>query len=645
MLNKTWYTGNTYAILALKLLFVLFLLSVSRMLIYFFNVSLFSDIRTGHLIYISLAGLRFDLFTLVIANFPFIVLNAIPLALKYNKTYQSLNNVLFYILNALALMVNFIDIIYFRFTLKRMTFDIFDYVDGNSNEIISLIPDFIHDFWFPFLLYIFFVILLVWVGEHVKIDYKKQKHYRLKNYLFDSIKFVFIAILFVIVGRGGLQYKPTHIVDAGQHTKPRYFPIILNTPFTIIKTKDESGIAEKSYYRNKEELDMVFSPVQHSRGIPEDFNDQNIVILVLESFTSEHSRYLNPTLQNGKYQGYTPFLDSLMKQSLTFRGFANGQKSIEGIPAIISGIPSLMNSPYLISPYAGNEINSLPGMLKSKGYTSAFYHGGTNGTMSFESYTKIAGFDKYYGRYEYDNDEDFDGKWGIFDEEYLQYTANMLDVTEEPFMACIFTLSSHHPYTIPDKHKDRFPKGTLKIHESIGYTDYSLRMFFNSIKKSDWFNNTLFVITADHTYGGKYPFYKTSVGDYAIPVVFYHHNEDWEKLSGLTVQQTDILPSLLDYLNYDKDYVAFGQSVFDSISDRFAISYLSGVYQMIQGDYAFEFDGEKDISLFNYKIDSLLSVNLIHQEDSITTEMGKLSRAIVQQYNDRMIHNELTVKE
>lgn len=116
-------------------------------------------------------------------------------------------------------------------------------------------------------------------------------------------------------------------------------------------------------------------------------------------------------------------------------------------------------------------------------------------------------------------------------------------------------------------------------------------------------------------------------------------------MSGLTVQQTDILPSLLDYLNYDKDYVAFGQSVFDSISDRFAISYLSGVYQMIQGDYAFEFDGEKDISLFNYKIDSLLSVNLIHQEDSITTEMGKLSRAIVQQYNNRMIHNELTVKE
>jgi phosphoglycerol transferase MdoB-like AlkP superfamily enzyme len=334
-----------------------------------------------------------------------------------------------------------------------------------------------------------------------------------------------------------------------------------------------------------------------------------------------------------------------MQQSLVFRGYANGQKSIEGIPAIISAIPALMSSPYLISFYAGNEINSLPALLKAKGYASAFFHGGTNGTMSFESYTKIAGFDKYFGRTEYGNDDDFDGKWGIFDEEFLQYSADIMNDMQEPFVTCIFTLSSHHPYTIPEKHKNRFPKGNLKIHESIGYTDYSLRRFFETVRNFDWFENTLFVITADHTYEGDSRFYKTSVGNYAVPIVFYHHNNNWNGLSKHIVQQTDILPSVLDFLNYDKDFVAFGNSVFDTVADRFAISYLSGVYQLIQNGYTLKFDGENDVSLFNFEQDSLLKKNLIHVEDSVVIGMSNLTKAVIQQFNNRMIKNELTVRE
>jgi len=642
--KRTWYLGNTYSVLGLKFLVVLILLLISRLLIYFYNVSLFAGITTGHFLHITIAGLRFDLFTFVAVNLPFIVLNSFPIKYKYHRPYQWVNNLLFYVVNSIVLMANFIDIIYYRFTSKRMTFDIFQYVESNSTEIVSLIPNFIRDFWFPFILYIIFVVVLVWVCKRFKVDPDKGKIYGLKQYLYDTIKFILIAILVVILGRGGLQYKPIHIVDAGRYTQPRYFPLVLNTPFTILKTMDESGLSEKNYFTNKEELESIFNPFHLGHQRPDGFKNKNVVIIVLESFTTEHSGYLNPKLQNGNYSGYTPFLDSLMKESLVFKGFANGQKSIEGIPAIISAIPVLMSSPYLISPYAGNEINSIPELLKNKGYSSAFFHGGTNGTMSFESYTRIAGFDNYYGRTEYGNEEDFDGKWGIFDEEFLQYSANVLNETKEPFMACVFTLSSHHPYTIPEKYKDQFPKGTLKIHESIGYTDYSLRKFFDTTRDFDWFDNTLFVITADHTYGGNSRFYKTSVGDYAVPLVFYQHNNDWKRLSDQIAQQTDIMPSVLDYLNYDMDYVAFGNSVFDTIADRFAISYLSGVYQIIQNGYVLKFDGEKEISLFNFEQDSLLKKNLISTEDTVVKEMSSITKAVVQQFNNLMIKNELTVK-
>lgn len=590
-------------------------------------------------------GLRFDLFTLVIVNLPFLFFNSVPLRIKYNKAYQLVNNLLFYFVNTIALMLNFIDVIYFRFTQKRMTIDVFDFIDENSKEVFSLLPDFILDFWLPAVLWIIFALLLVWAGSHIKVNYLLINKYKRRNYIADTIKFILIFILFIIAGRGGLQNKPINIVNAGEYTEPRYFPIILNTPYTIIKTNGEYGLKEKSYFNNEQELNRIFTPVHRGSNKMGIFKDLNVVIIILESFTAEHSAYLNPKLDNGNYKGYTPFLDSLMKHSLVYRGFANGEKSMDGIPAIISGIPSLMSSPYLLSPYVSNDINSIAGLLKEKNYSTAFYHGGTNGTMGFEAYTKIAGFDKYYGRYEFDNDDYFDGKWGIFDEEFLQFTADRLNQSSKPFLSVIFTLSSHHPYTIPKKHKDKFPKGTLDIHESIGYTDYSLRRFFNTIKNEEWFDNTLFVLTADHTYAGYYPFYKTSVGRYSIPMVYYKHNEDWNEKSEIIAQQTDIVPSVLDYLNFKGDNVAFGQSVFDSTANRFAASYLYGIYQLIQGDYVLKFDGKKNVSLYNFANDSLLQHNLIKNEDSIIQEMSNLSEAIIQQYNNRMIHNNLTVKE
>jgi phosphoglycerol transferase MdoB-like AlkP superfamily enzyme len=545
---------------------------------------------------------------------------------------------------AVALALNFIDVIYFRFTQKRMTIDVFDYVKENNNEIVSLIPVFIRDFWLPFVVWIFFIWIMVCASRKIKVDYRLKNRYNLKNYIFDTVKFIFIFLLSVIISRGGIQNKPINIINAGEYTEPEFFPLLLNTPFTIIKTKDETGISQVKYFESEEYLDCIFTPVHSFQKDTDDFKNLNVVILILESFTAEHSGFLNPEIENGKYKGYTPFLDSLMEHSLVFKGYANGEKSIDGIPAIISGIPSLMNSPYLLSPYAGNSINSMAGLLKEKGYSTSFYHGGTNGTMGFYAYTKIAGFDNYFGRYEYDNDLHFDGKWGIFDEEFLQYAAKNLDQMKNPFLSVIFTLSSHHPFTIPEKYKGRFPKGTMNIHESIGYSDYSLKRFFDTVSRMDWFDNTLFVLTADHTYEGYFPPYTTSAGKYSIPIVFYIRGADWEEKEDLIVQQTDILPSVLDYLNYDKDFIAFGNSVFDSTASHYAVSYLFGIYQLIQNEYLLKFDGEKDIALYNLKNDITLKDNLLGKEDSVQQKMNLMVKAIKQQYDSRMINNQLTIK-
>ena len=528
-----------------------------------------------------------------------------------------------------------------------MTFGIFKFIGENRSEISALLLDFIRDYWIAFIVWIFFLIILVFIGRRIVADPEKRFSYSLRNYRNDSITMILGIAFIILAARGGLQNKPIDLITAGNYTEPKFFPVILNTPFTMLKSVDRGGIKAIDYFSDENELEAIFTPVIHFNNPEDSFKKLNVVFIIVESLTTEHSGYLNPKLENGNYKGYTPFLDSLMKQSLVFRGFANGEESMNGIPAILAGIPSLMDRPFLISPYVSNKFNSIAGILHQKGYSTAFYHGGTNGTMGFDSFAKIAGFDSYLGRNEYNNEDDFDGNWGIFDEPFLQYSAQKLDETPQPFFATAYTLSSHHPFTIPEKYKNKFPKGTYIIHESIGYTDFALKRFFDKISKSSWFDNTLFVITADHTFGGYNDFYKTWVGRYSIPIIFYHPalNEDLKKISELTVQQTDIFPTILDALNYNGEIVAFGRSVFDTIHERVAVAYKTGIYQTIKDGYVYHFDGEDDLALYNFKNDSLLATSILKNEKAVAEDLRKITKAYIQQFNNRMIDNQLTVDQ
>ncbi len=635
--------GGAYSVLLLRLTVALIFLSVSRILIYFFNVGMFPGLDLPDFGVLLIAGLRFDLFTLAAVNIPYIILLSFPCKYKYTKFNRTISDILFYSLNIIAFAVNFIDLIYFRFTLKRTTWDVFDFLDKNADEVVSLLPDFISDFWFPSILFVFFSVAFVIISSQLKLNLNYSSNYGRKQFLTDSLKAIIIGLFTTVAIRGGIQDKPINIINAGEYTKPMYFPIVVNTPFTLLKTIDESALQEVNYFKDEAELDRIFNPVITVNQTKK-FRRLNIFIIILESFSAEQSAYLNPDLENGNYVGYTPVLDSLMKHSLVFHGFANGTRSIEGIPAIISSIPALLKTPYLSSPYVGNSINSIAGMLKEMGYSTAFFHGGTNGTMGFEAYSKIAGFDNYYGRKEYNNEDDYDGNWGIFDEPFLQYTAQKLDDVEKPFCSAVFTLSSHHPFTIPEKYKGKFRKGPSPIQESIMYADYSLGKFFETVSKYSWFDSTLFILTADHTSLVYHTELRNSLGQYEIPIVFYQPGKWKDTISPEIAQQTDIMPSVLDYLNYSKDYIAFGRSIFDTTNPDFAISYSNGIYQLIKDDYLYQFNGEKDVALFNYRKDRLLKWNILNKKPAIALRMNSFSKAVIQQFNNRVVYDKLIIK-
>lgn len=618
-----------------RFLLLLSIFSISRVLFYFFNLSYFSDLNFGGLLKVLIAGIRFDISSLFYFNIIFILLSLIPGSFKDHKIYQKFTFLFFIIVNALLLATNYIDTKFFDFENKRLTSDIFSGV-WLGEDFKTLLPQFIKDYWYLVLIWAISVYALRKIYPKFKPNCIREESFQFKALIYQVLVFIFLMGLGMLGGRGGFQLKPLRIIHASNYTSARNIPLVLNTPFTIMKTLGSKSISPKKYF-NQETLDSIYSPINIVNQ--ENKNRANIVVIILESFSKEYIGFLNDG------SGYTPFLDSLMGQSLVFpNAFANGKRSIEAITSIAAGIPSLQNSPYITSKYSSNTIKGLPEILNELGYNTSFFHGGKNGTMGFDQFAKLAGYQEYYGMSEFNNEEFFDGKWGIFDEPFFYFWKDKLSEFEEPFFSTIFTLTSHHPYPIPEKYKGKFPKGNINIHETIGYTDFALKQYFNSIKDKDWYNNTLFIFVADHTAQAEKKKYNNNLGMYSIPIFFYHPTDSiFKGNSNLIAQQTDIFPTILDYISYDNAFVCFGNSLLNDSTSHYSINFINGIYQLIENDYVIQFDGEKTIAVYNFIEDEQLKNNLLNTKLDYTAIENKI-KAVIQSYQERITHNKLIIR-
>jgi len=456
-----------------------------------------------------------------------------------------------------------------------------------------------------------------------------------------------IAGLIIAGMRGGFgeSTRPITLSNAAQYaTKPKDINLVLNTSFALLRTAKTPVIQRVNYFSSNEELEKVFTPVHISHD-SSGFNPKNVVVIILESFSKEFFGVYNKNIENGTYKGYTPFLDSLIGHSIAYQySFANGRKSIDAMPSVICSIPSL-EVPYVLSHYSGNKINSLSSILKGKGYNTSFFHGAPNGSMGFQAFANLCEFDNYYGKDEYNNNSDYDGIWGIWDHKFLQYYAARMNEFKEPFYTNFFSVSSHHPYNLPHEFESKFKEGDMTIYKLIEYTDYSLKKFFETASKMPWYKNTLFIITADHASAQiELPEYNTSWGYFSIPLFFYQPSENWNSFTPEIIQQIDIMPTVLGYLHYDKSYVAFGRDIFQDKTQPFAFNYLDNTFQAFRGNYLLQFDGSKTLGLFDFRNDMFLKRNLMTQLPDTMLVMENQLKAFIQQYNNRMVDDNLTVE-
>ncbi len=557
------------------------------------NYSLFKEgLSFEHLIRMFQGGLMFDTTAIVYSNALYILLMLFPLWFKETNTYHRFCRWLFVIVNAIGLFLNLCDAVYFPFTLRRTTTSVFREFD-NENNLGSIFATELLNHWYFVLVFV----VVVW-GMYKLYRMPKSNifHFNtLKNrWQFVGINFLSLAFatVFCVGGaRGGLQsgVRPITISNANEYVKrPIECALVLNTPFALMRTIGKSIFKVPNTFASLNNAAKYFTPI-HTPNANVKANKKNVVILIVESFGREYIGAYNKQLEGGHYKGYTPNVDKLIKESTVFEySYANGHKSIDGMPSSLCGIPMFIE-PFILT-------------------------GG---------------------------DADFDGNWGIWDEPFLQYYCAKMSEMKQPFMTALFTVSSHHPFVVPDKYKDSLKEEQLPIHKCIRYTDMAIGRFFETARKQAWFKNTIFILVSDHTNQSNHQQYKTDIGEFSAPFILYDPSGEIKPgMRAGIAQQIDIMPTIFGILGYNKPYFSFGCDLLNTPPQQtYALNYINGVYQYTKNGYTMQFDGNRVTGIYSLK-DLLMQHNLLGKVPE-QAQMEQELKAIIYQYMYRMVNNEL----
>ncbi len=634
---------------AWRIVLLYVVLMLCRVVFYIYNRQLIGPLPDEELWSLVCGAMKFDTVSILYANAVFILLSLLPLHLRESEWWQRMTYGYYVVANAIVVAINMADAIYFRYTQKRFSADEIFFADNDNS--LQLVLKFAAENWAIVLVGVVLIALLA-VGYLRRA--KPEPLFRGVWYYATGLVALLLAVGLSIGGvRGGFtkMTRPITLSNATLYTPDNArATMILSNPFSILRTISSSGKLHYEHYFDDQTLASLYSPEHfpaEGRSATE-LTGRNVVIFIMESFSAEHSALLRPDIYEGQeQQGYTPFLDSLMRQSYTFYNmYANGKRSIQALPAVWSSIPSF-KSPFVLMPQAMAETRSLPAILKDKGYETSFFCGSDHGSMGFGAYARQTGIENLYSRQDYEKVHgtgDFDGYWGIWDEKFLGYMGEVLAEQRQPFFSTMFTLTSHHPFVIPDEYEGHYPEGQTPNHKCVAYVDDAFRKFFAKHQNDEWFRNTIFVFVADHVSSEKYTeTFRRSPGDYHIFGFMYAPDSALVGEHRGVVSQMDIMPTLLGLMGNDEPYFAFGRDIFGEHRDvPFATNYDNNTFQAITEQYLIRFD-EKQITGI-YAVDDVMHERNLVGEVS-AEEVEQQLKALIQSYYSRVEQKDYIVND
>ncbi|MBW6521771.1 MAG: LTA synthase family protein [Desulfoarculaceae bacterium] len=331
-----------------------------------------------------------------------------------------------------------------------------------------------------------------------------------------------------------------------------------------------SGYLKKAVGKNKDDgglfdISRTMAPARNTKKL-------NVILVSVESLSAEFFTSF------GQQENITPFMDELFTKGILFTNvYATGTRTVRGLESITLSIPPTPGRSLVKRP-DNAKIYSLGKVFKDKGYDVAFLYGGRGFFDNMNAFFAGNGYRTVDQSDIKDEDITFENAWGVADEDLYKKAiveANASSAAGKPFFYHIMTTSNHRPYTYPEGAID-IPSGTGRF-GAVKYTDYALRQLITSAEKQQWYQDTVFVIVADHC--------ASSAGRAELPVERYHiplliyspaHIEA-QTVSKLS-SQIDLAPTLLALLGFGYENHFFGQ---DILSDAFQERALIGNYQKL----------------------------------------------------------------
>lgn len=285
---------------------------------------------------------------------------------------------------------------------------------------------------------------------------------------------------------------------------------------------------------------------------------RNIVLVTIESMSASYMERF------GNTESITPVLDSLYRLGMAFdRVYATGNRTVRGLEAVTLSLPPCPGQSIIKRPNNAG-MHSTGALLREKGYNVTYFYGGNSYFDNMETFFSGNGYDIVDQKSYSPEEITFANIWGVCDEDAYRKVIRTLNEQSgegKPFFAHVMTVSNHRPFTYPAG-KIRIPNDSKTRAGGVLYTDYALGQFLAEASKQPWFDNTIFLITADHCASSagrtEIPLHK-----YHIPALIFAPGFVAPHEVGGIVSQIDLMPTLLSLLNMDYDSHFYGRSIFD----------------------------------------------------------------------------------
>lgn len=426
---------------------------------------------------------------------------------------------------------------------------------------------------------------------------KNAKRAGWKNY---PVFLLLIAGLIVPI-RGGFDVSPVNISAVYFHNNSFVNHASVNLVWNVFfsLTEFDKLNTTYSYFDNAEAQQIFDSLYQEKRTDTKKIlktDKPNIIIIILESFTG------NVIKEISGREGITPNFSALTKEGIFFpRMYASGSRSHEGIAAILSGYPAQTNTGIVLHPKKSQKLGFISKVLKRRGYTSAFYYGGDLNFANLKSYFINGELDKVITKHDFSDSLD-NSKWGVHDHYVFARFLTDINKSKKPFFYTLFTLSSHAPFRVPMETVIEGEDADTRFFNSVFYTDQCLGDFIQQAKQSDWWNNTLLILTADH--GSRRPgnIQYHSPQKFTIPMLWLGGAlAVKDTVINSFASQTDVPATLFSQLpvDYPKEKFRFSRNILADSTSGFSFYVFNDGFGFLSEDVTLVYDNVAEKYIIN----------------------------------------------